>query len=131
MTLGIQVLSAHPWAGLYLAQVLASDPTLARRLANPPVIGFDSLPRAASPRLFVVDTYFIPVELPQLNRLLRVRSPGSRFAVLLPAQSFNDETCLRLLYLGIEGVVGASDALPQELPAAVHAVSGGDAGAEP
>ncbi len=128
MTLGIQVMAAHPWGGLYLAQVLASDPTLARRLANPPAIGFDSLPRATRPRLFVVDTHFIPLELPQLTRLLRVRCPQSRFVVLLPSQSFNDETCLRLLYLGIEAVLGASDALPQELPAAVHAVSGGTLG---
>ncbi len=145
MTLGIQVLAAHPWAGLYLAQLLASDPTLARRLADPPVIELDAslfqeppedegdggrqaaaLPKATRPRLFVVDTHFLPLELPQLTRLLRVRCPRSRFVVLLPAQSLNDETCLRLLYLGIEGVLGASEKLGQELPAAVRAVSAGN-----
>ncbi len=119
MTLGIQVLSAHPWGGLYLAQLLASDTTLARRLADPPVIGFDSLPRATRPRIFVVDTHFIPLELPQLTRLLRVRCPRSRFLALLPHQSFTDEACLRLLYLGVEGVLGTSEDLPQDLPAAV------------
>ncbi|HXE75910.1 MAG TPA: response regulator transcription factor [Candidatus Xenobia bacterium] len=46
--------------------------------------------------------------------------------VLLPAQSFNDEACLRLLYLGIEGVLGASDRLARDLLAAVQAVAGGD-----
>ncbi len=73
MTLGVQVLAAHPLGGLYLAGVLASDAALAGRLANPPAVGFDELPRATRPRIFVVDMHFIPLELPQLTRLLRVR----------------------------------------------------------
>jgi DNA-binding NarL/FixJ family response regulator len=103
---------------------VSSHGELSDLLATPPVAEFDSIGKDASPRLFILDTYFLPLEISKLTRQLLVRYPGSKFVALLPPNS-GDKDILRLLYLGIEGPVRISDNLEEELAAAVSSVLAG------
>ncbi len=121
----IQVLAYHPLAAQYVLNILSSHDELRDLLARPPVADFDLLGQDTSPRLFVLDTYLLPLELSKVTRHLTVRCPGSKFLGLLPARGCDDEDLLRLLYLGLDGLVKISEGLEEELVTAVNAILAG------
>jgi len=121
----IQVLAYHPLAAQYVLNILSSHDELRDLLARPPVSDFDLLGQDTSPRLFVLDTYLLPLDLSKVTRHLTVRCPGSKFLGLLPARGCDDEDLLRLLYLGLDGLVKISEGLEEELVTAVNAILAG------
>lgn len=125
LRLPIQVLSEHPLAAKYLLNTLSSHPELRGLLARPPTSGFNLVAETTSPRLFIVDTYSLPLELLKVARHLAVCCPGSRFLGLLPAQGCKDEDILRILYLGLDGVVITGEGFEEEVVPAVDAILAG------
>ncbi len=121
----IQVLAYHPLAAQYVLNMLSSHHELRDLLARPPVSDFDLLGQDTSPRLFVLDTYLLPLELSKVTRHLTVRCPGSKILGLLPARGCDDEDLLRMLYLGLDGLVKIWEGLEEELVAAVNAILAG------
>lgn len=125
MACQLQVIAAHPLVANHLVQVLLKDRQLRGLLARPAVLDLDSLPLRCTPRLFIVDNHFLPFELSKLMRLLRVRCRRARFLVFIP-QSRDEETeMLRLLHLGIEGVLTFSGKVESEMLTAVRVILGG------
>ena len=63
----IQVLAYHPLAAQYVLNILSSHHEMRDLLARPPVFDFDLLGQDTSPRLFVLDTYLLPLELSKVT----------------------------------------------------------------
>ncbi len=118
----LQVIAVHPLAANQLVQILSENRSL---LAQPPVLDFDAVPLHISSRLFIVDVHLLPTELSRLLRFLRMRCRGARFLVLVPKRNYEENEVLRLLYLGVEGIMAFSDRLRAELPAAVDVILNG------
>ena len=126
MCLRVHILSAHPLAVCFLVQMLSVDPELRKMLSGESLTDLASLRKLQQPCLFVIDTCFLPVELTQLTRLLRVRCRGSKFLVLIPGERSNHEEMLRLLYAGVDGIVSLTKDLQKELPVAVRVIQAGN-----
>lgn len=121
----VQVISAHPVAARYLVHILSSDRALRQLLATPPAVDVSSLPKGVADCVFIVDTYFLSIELSKIMRILRVRCLESRFVALVNPARCVEAYMLQLLYLGVDGVVKFSDELEAELPNAVQSILGG------
>lgn len=121
----IQVLAHHPLAAQYLLDVLSSRRELRDLLVRPPISDFNLLAKVTSPRLFVLDTSFLPLELSKITRHVSLCCPGSKFLGLLPERGCEDEDILRMLYLGLDGLIKISEGLEEELVAAVDAILAG------
>lgn len=121
----VVVLSAHPLAGHYLFELLDSLPAVPYTVNEVELSELDSLGELPRPLLFVIDGIFLPMEVPQLTRILRVRYPGSKFVVVVALGTGCPEGMLRLLHAGVQGVVRLADDWPDKIPAAVDAVLGG------
>ena len=125
MILKLQVITAHPLVAQYLVGILSADASLRSLLTHPSTVDFDSLPRGLR-GLFIVDTHFLPLELSKLTRLMRVRCPESKFLALAAPLNYDEGDLLRMLYLGIEGIVMLSNKFKAELPVAVRSVLAGN-----
>jgi DNA-binding NarL/FixJ family response regulator len=121
----IQVLAYHPLAAQYVVNILSSHHELRDLLARPPVSDFDLPGQDTSPRLFVLDAYLLPVELSKVTRHLTVRCPGSKFLGLFAARARDDEDLLRMLYLGLDGLVKIAEGFEEELVTAVNVILAG------
>lgn len=128
VTRKLQVVARHPLAVRQLVQTISENQGL---LAQPPVLDLDALPRHLSPRLFIVDVHLLPIELSKLLRLLRMRCRGARFLVLVSEHAYKEAEILRLLYLGVDGILAFSDKLATNLLAAVDVILGDEMWAPP
>jgi DNA-binding NarL/FixJ family response regulator len=120
----LQVVCHHPLVAKHLVKMLSADSRLRPLLSSPPIFDFRSTPSDA-PRIFILDVHSLSAELSKLVRILRVRYPRSRFLTLLPPQGWTEEEILRLLYLGVEGIVKMTDKLEGELAQALASVMNG------
>ena len=125
LPLHIQVLACNPLAARYLVNVLSAQGKLGELLASPPASHFNFVREGTSARLFILDTHILPAELSKVIRNLSVYCPGSRFVAVLAERSYEDEEILRMLYLGLDGLVKVSEDLEQELASAVNTVLDG------
>lgn len=130
MGLRLQIVTRHPIVAEHLVRLLSSS-DVGSLLTKPPALDFNSIPEKILPCLFVVDTLHLPRNLAELVRLLRVRSPGSKFLALLEQQNYSDEEILRLLHLGVDGVVKISSDMDELLPKAIQALLVGEIWAPP
>ena len=131
MSLPIRVIAFHPVVANYLTRILGSNSKLDRLLSSRPITDLKLLPQHNEPRLFVVDAFFLPLELSALVRLLRVRCPGSKFLVLVGREQGGNDEMLRLMHLGIDGIELLSGDWEEKLAAAVEAVLNGGVWAPP
>ncbi len=120
----VQVISHHPLVAKNLVKVLLANPRLQPFLAKSPIFDFNS-PPSQVPYLFILDAYSLPMEVSKLIRTLRVRHTRSQFLALIPSEGWSNEEILRLLYLGVEGIVEISDDLEEELATAVETILAG------
>lgn len=119
------MISHHPLVAKNLVKVLLANPRLQPFLAKSPIFDFDS-PPSQVPCLFILDAYSLPLDVSKLIRTLRVRYARSQFLALIPSEGWSDEEILRLLYLGVEGIVKISDDLEEELATAVETILAGE-----
>ena len=125
LPLHIQVLASNPLAARYIVNVLSTRCKLGNLLASPPTSDFNFVQDGTSARLFILDTHLLPAELSKVIRNLSVYCPGSRLVAVLPERGYGDEDILRMLYLGLDGLVKVSEDLEQELASAVNTVLDG------
>src|SRR5215470_1481153 len=114
MALAIQAISAHPAVTQAVNEALTG------------VKEYQVLPSASNeeeairyadfPRLFLLDTCSLDVDVRCLVERCRSRLPGSKFLALVPASDRNYVDATRLLYWGIEGFVQLSETWRIELP---------------
>lgn len=126
MSCQLQIVAAHPVVAKKLLQILSGNERLRGLLARPPILDLERLPLLIPLRLFIVDTHILPMELSKLLRLLRVRCQRARFVVLIPTKSYTEPELIRLLYLGIEGILTFTEQLHVELVSAVQLILDGD-----
>jgi DNA-binding NarL/FixJ family response regulator len=126
MALAIKIIAFHPLAAKSLVGFIRSDRRLSKLLSMPPVEGLGQLPARRSPYLFVLDSFWLPLDLAALVRTLRVRYPQSKFLVLVPPIHGSEEDMLRMLHKGIDGVAVLSGSLQEVLPEAVQAILEGN-----
>ena len=120
----VQVISHHPLVAKNLVKVLLANPRLRPFLAKSPIFDLDS-PPSQVPCLFILDAHSLPLDVSKLIRTLRVRHTRSQFLALIPPEGWSDEEILRLLYLGVEGIVKISDDLEEDLATAVETILAG------
>lgn len=121
-----QVISSHPLIVQTLNRILSRGKRLRGRFSSVPFESPSSIAQQTEPRLFILDTCSLPLELTGLCRFLRVRCLGSKFLAMLPPEAATEEEMLRLLYVGIDGVLGITENFEEELPQAVKAILAGN-----
>ncbi len=131
MDLDICVVSDHPLVTKSLTSMLACEPWLNCLASSGRTLNSESVFQHERASLLIIDTLCIRVELSKLVRVIRARCPGSRFLALVAGQGWADEGIIRLLYLGVDGVVEISERLEAELPAAARAILAGNVWAPP
>jgi two-component system, NarL family, response regulator len=123
MAIAIQAISSHPLLGRAIQEIFAH------------LQDFEVLPsvsdeaeamgqRSSPPRLFLLDGCSLKTDLGRLAQRCRVRSSGSKFLVLLPANSSSVEK-VRLFCWGIDGFVELHETWQTELPQAIRSILDG------
>ncbi|MCI0719384.1 MAG: LuxR C-terminal-related transcriptional regulator [Acidobacteria bacterium] len=126
----IRVVSSHPVVVNGLSDMISQDRKLGALLLPP--ITSQQLPTGRDELcLFVVDTLTSPMRLSALARSMRLRVRGSKFLALLLPEEANDDSLLRLLHTGIEGVLVISERLGSDLREAIPATLQGERWAPP
>lgn len=125
MSLRIQVISGHPLVVRSLERILSADRTL-KPLLLPSITNTELPPKNLDARLFVIDVFTCPMKLIPLVRILRMRVRKGKFLALVTLEEGGDDSMLRLLHNGIDGVAVLSSDCEAEIRAAVRAISAGD-----
>src|SRR5262245_34386257 len=121
----LYIVSSHPLAGSFLVRSIAMLPDLRRQLAPKPYTHPGLVPQDTNQCLFLLDLSSLGQDVRSLCRVLRLRCPASRFLVLLPEQT-SEEEMLRLMYAGIEGFVRMGDAVEEETCQAIRSMLNGN-----
>ncbi len=122
--LHLKVISRHPIVVTHLSQIFSSDPGLGPLVSSTPIEEL-SAEKNSQPCLCILDAWSLHDQLTDLSRLLRVRSPGSKFLTLVPPETGDNEEMLRLLYAGIDGAVKVTARWEEELLAAARGILDG------
>jgi DNA-binding NarL/FixJ family response regulator len=123
MALAIQAISAHPAVTQAVKQAL----TGAKKYQVLPSVSNEeeAIRYANFPRLFLLDTCSLDVDLRSLVERCRSRLPGSKFLALVPPSDSNYVDATRLFYWGIEGFVQLSETWRIDLPLAIYSILNG------
>jgi two-component system NarL family response regulator len=122
MTIAIQAVSAHPLLGRAIKEIFVhlQDFEVLPSVSNEA----EAMGQRSSPRLFLLDGCSLKTDLGRLAQRCRVRSSGSKFLVLLPANSSFVEK-VRLFCWGIDGFVELHETWQTELPQAIRSILDG------
>jgi DNA-binding NarL/FixJ family response regulator len=123
MALTIQAISSHPLLIRAVEEILAGvkEYPFVPTASNED----EATSRTNFPRLFVLDSCSLPMDLGPLVERCRTSSPGSKFLTLLPPAESNYADEIRLFYWGIDGFVELSRTWKTELPQAIRSVLDG------
>jgi DNA-binding NarL/FixJ family response regulator len=122
MAIAIQTISSHPLLGRAVKEVFAHLEDFA--VLPSASDETEAMGEGSSPRLFLLDGCSLKTDLGRLAQRCRVRSSGSKFLVLLPANSSSVEK-IRLFSWGIDGFVELHETWQAELPVAIRSILDG------
>lgn len=116
-----QVATLHPLVEAYVIHVLSRDREMHRFLPAPSTAKPVEPPEA---RIVLLDGCSLPIDIGQLIRAYRHQCPGSKFLAMVdPAIGLDG--MVRLLYMGVDGIVQMGDAFERELRAAIESLHAG------
>jgi DNA-binding NarL/FixJ family response regulator len=121
MAIAIQTISSHPLLDRAVKEIFAHlhDFAVLPSAADETAMGGGN-----SPRLFVLDGCSLKTDLGRLAQRCRILSSGSKFLVLLPANSSPVEKT-QLFCWGIDGFVELHETWQAELPQAIRSILDG------
>lgn len=127
----VKIVSSHPLVIRFLRGLLPAGFSRPDGSGPEPISNAESLARQFGPAVFVIDMLSAPIPFSRLVHLLRLRSPNNKLVVVADPDGGDDVELLRLLYMGIDGVVRIAESLEHDLQDAVCAVISGDIWAPP
>ena len=126
MPFRVQVVTRHPLVAQYITQILKLHGDLCPLINHPPILSLDEIPTSSSSCLFILDTHLLALELSSLIHTLKMRFSNGKFLALLDPRQTASADMVRLLYLGVHGLVKGGENLPEELPLAVREILAGN-----
>jgi len=122
----VQLVTRHPLVAQYITQILSLHGDLCPLVKQPPILSLDEIPTSSCPCLFIMDTHLLALDLSSLIQTLKMRSPNGKFLALLDPRQTTSADMVRLLYLGVHGLVKDDENLPEELPLAIREILAGN-----
>lgn len=122
----LQVVTRHPLVAQYLTQILSLHGDLCPLINHPPILSLEEIPTSSSPCLFILDAHLLALGLSSLIHTLKMRFSNGKFLALLDLCQMTSADMVRLLYLGVHGLVKDGEDLHEELPLAVREILAGN-----
>jgi NarL family two-component system response regulator LiaR len=120
LAIAVQVVSSHPLLTRAVEKILARAKDFRVHTLPPALTEAEAVSQSSSPRLFILDSCSLRMDLGRLAGRCRASSPGSKFLVLLSPESQSHDELTRLFYWGIDGFVELHRTWQIELPLAIQ-----------